>query len=450
MVDFLNQVLFNIGGIGLTMLMLFKIVVTTSILLLCYWLTIKKWLPSIQRRYSLSNDDLKKAKSSFPLLIFSIWLLLLLFILNANFSFYQHNTIDITLVLLVEAVSIFFLARILDWIISNIFINRYYKSRKAVLDNSSYNTDYIRGESNATGIIQPIVYTLAFILIIRSFNLDYSLYAVEVENGQMVNFRLSNIIKAVLVFLIARLIVWLLTQIFLFNIYRQKKVDVGAQFAINQLLNYVIYVVAAIMAIENLGINMTLIWGGAAALLVGVGLGLQSTFNDFASGIVLLFERSVKVGDVLEVENQVGTVKKIGLRSSLVETRGNITVVMPNSKLVNNKVINWTHFDDKVRFEISIGVAYGSDMDLVKKLLLESVEDNPYIVQFPAPFVRFLDFNESSLNLKLYFFSRNYIVIEDVKSDIRFVIDKKFRENNISIPFPQREVWINNKNESKS
>jgi small-conductance mechanosensitive channel len=230
----------------------------------------------------------------------------------------------------------------------------------------------------------------------------------------------------------------------LYRFYKEKDVNVGGQYAINQLLKYVIYVAAFVISLQYLGINMTLILGGAAALLVGIGLGLQQTFNDFFSGLVLLFERSVAVGDILDVDGHVGVVKRIGLRSSLVETLANITVVVPNSHLVSQSVINWTHFDSKVRFDIPIGVAYGTNAQLVKEILLEVAEQNPYILDKPAPFIRFNAFGESSLDFILFFFSKNYLVIEDIRSDLRFEINKAFLENNISIPFPHRHVIVHN------
>ena len=187
---------------------------------------------------------------------------------------------------------------------------------------------------------------------------------------------------------------------------------------------------------------MSLVLGGAAALLVGIGLGLQQTFNDVISGLVILFERSVSVGDVLEFDSTVGIVKRIGIRASTIETRGNTSIVVPNHMLVNEKVVNWNHFSEKVRFSIDIGVAYGSDTELVKKLLLESVLSNPYVEKYPASFVRFQNFGDFALEFSLYFFSRNLLIIEDVKSDIRLEIDKLFRQNSISIPFPQSEIHI--------
>ena len=148
------------------------------------------------------------------------------------------------------------------------------------------------------------------------------------------------------------------------------------------------------------------------------------------------------MGDILEVDGEIGTVKQIGLRASVMETRGSVSIVVPNHKLVNEKVVNWNHNSDKVRFVIDISVAYGSDTTLIKKLLLKSVKNNPYVIDYPVPFVRFESFASSSLDFKLYFFTRNLLVIEDIKSDIRLEVDRLFRENNVSIPFPQREIRI--------
>jgi small-conductance mechanosensitive channel len=145
----------------------------------------------------------------------------------------------------------------------------------------------------------------------------------------------------------------------------------------------------------------------------------------------------------------IGTVQKIGLRTSLIETRESITVVVPNSKLVTDNVINWSHLDKKVKFIISVGVAYGSDTKLVKSILLKVAEEHPEVVEHPNPFVRFTNFGNSSLDFELHFFSRNFMRIEDVKSDLRFEIDNNFRENDVEIPFPQRVVWMKGDQEPK-
>ena len=331
-------------------------------------------------------------------------------------------------------------SRILYWFLTHFYIHSKFANRDKVQEAQMEHS--MDGEKSINGIIRNIVIVVAIIFLLNSFGLDKVLYQNQI-NDELIIFRISGIFFAFLTILIAQLIVWVATQLILYGAYRNKKVNRGAQFAINQLLKYIIYIFAFVIILENLGINVTILLGGAAALLVGVGLGLQQTFNDFISGIVLLFERTVAVGDVLEVDDTVGVVKKIGMRASTIETRGNITVLIPNSKLVNEPITNWTHYDDKVRFDISLSVAYGSDTALVKKILLKVANSSPYIIDYPAPFVRFVDFGDSGLHFILYFFSRNFIVIEDIKSDLRFKIDQLFRENGITIPFPQRELWIN-------
>lgn len=361
-------------------------------------------------------------------------------ILRLDFGYTTEQGFTISVLSVVRLLVFLQFARLLYWVVTNIFIHSYIVRRDLSLESSA-KSSLVESEMRAFKIVRNIFFLLVGIYALRNFNFDPTLYSKTIK-GEMVSFNVSNILQAILILFVARLVVWVITQLLLYNIYNKKKIVVGSQYAINQLIKYIIYVFAILMALDVFGINMNILLGGAAALLVGVGLGLQQTFNDFVSGLVLLFERSVSVGDVLEVDGVVGTVKEIGLRASTLVTRGNISLVVPNHKLVNEKVINWNHDNDKVRFEIQIGVAYGTDTSLVKKLLLDAVKNNPYVVDYPAAFVRFLDFSKSSLDFKIYFFSRNLMVIEDVKSDIRLEIDRIFRENNVSIPFQQHDVRI--------
>ena len=231
-------------------------------------------------------------------------------------------------------------------------------------------------------------------------------------------------------------------MIFLQGFYQAKNVDRGVRFALNQLLGYVVFAIGIIIALQHLGINMSLMWAGAAALLVGVGIGLQQTFADFFAGITMLFERSVKIGDVLELENFRGIVKRIGLRTSVLITPEEKRLVIPNSKLTNNKVNNWSQSSRGLRFSVQVGIAYGSDTDLVKKILLNVANKTSGILKTPKPFVRFDDFGDSALVFTLLFFSKSYMHVENIQSDLRFEIDQRFKENNITIPFPQRDVWM--------
>ena len=437
--DFLNSALFYIGGSEVTLGELLVAIILLTLTIYAYRLVIKKFFPRLTRDNILTSKGLQSLRRSVFWLLVSVVLLTILASFSVDYTLYQHNGFPLTLSIVLKMLIFFQVARILDWIIANVFVHRHYLRRNKEKDEKNYTRS--APENITRRIIQSLFTTIIALYAINAFNLDITLFEITKENRTF-EFTLSQVIIAILVFIIARLLVWIVTQIILYNVYRSNQIDIGSQYAINQLIKYVIYVLAIITALDILGINMTLLLGGAAALLVGVGLGLQQTFNDFTSGIVLLFERTVSIGDVLEFEGTVGTIKKIGLRSSLVETREKISLVVPNHLLVNNNVINWTHYNDRIRFSVAVGVAYGSDTALVKRLLIDIADKNPYALEYPKPFIRLEEFGASSLDFKLYFFSKNYMVIEDIKSDLRLEIDKQFREHNISIPFPQRDVHL--------
>ena len=255
-----------------------------------------------------------------------------------------------------------------------------------------------------------------------------------------------HIALVIVIIILLKLALWTIKKV----ITRKNVKDgfgAGRQYALYQIIKYVLVIIALVIILESIGVKLTFLFAGSAALLVGLGFGLQQTFNDFISGIILLFEGTIQVDDIIEVEGIVGRVKRIGLRTSEIETRDNIELIIPNSKFTLDKVINWTHNKQHTRFRASVGVAYGSDVELVKNVLLECAEEHEFIVKKPAPRARFMDFADSSLKFDLLFFSNNMFRIERVKSDLRFLIDKKFREKGIIMPFPQRDVHI--KSESK-
>lgn len=437
--------LFSIGDYQFTLLNLIGLALA---ILLC-WLINKflvSWLvPTLTGEKKVSDIAQKNIKRQIGFFVLLLFVLFSIILMDVNLVVFRSLEFTYTISHFVILLITIQIMRIVFWFVSNIYIHDYYLRRdnKGKI-NPTDNTDVAEQESTVNRVFRYILWVLSIIFLLKLFNIDYSLYEKTLSDGKIVGFNISNILISVLIFLFAQLFVWLFIQIILYSVYKRRKVDQGAQFAINQLFKYVVFVIAFILILDNLGLDITILLGGAAALLVGIGLGLQQTFNDFISGLVLLFERTVSVGDVLEIGSVIGIVKKIGLRASTIETRANITVLVPNSKLVQENVINWTHFDDKVRFNVTIGVAYGSDTELVKNILLDVSKNNPYIINYPAPFVRFNEFADSALTFTVYFFSRNFIVIEDIKSDMRFEIDKKFRENNIAIPFPQRDVWFRN------
>lgn len=208
------------------------------------------------------------------------------------------------------------------------------------------------------------------------------------------------------------------------------------------LIKYIIWVLAIVTMIQSLGFEIKLILAGSAALLVGIGLGLQSIFADFLSGIFLLIEGTIKVGEIIEVDGVVGKVQSIHLRNSEVYSRDNVVMIIPNSKFVTDKVINWSKNHDSVRFSVEIGVAYGSNARKVKEILLATMDQMELIENVPIPDVRLQNFGESSLDFELLFWTKESFQINDIKSELRFNIYDQLTNHGITIPFPQRDIHI--------
>jgi small-conductance mechanosensitive channel len=227
------------------------------------------------------------------------------------------------------------------------------------------------------------------------------------------------------------------------NRVKAGKIDKGSAFSIYSIIKYLIWTIVILMILETMGVNLNLMLAGSAALLVGLGFGIQQIFNDLVSGIILLFEGNLKVGDVIQLENNIiGRVRVIGLRTSKIITRDDIIMIVPNSKFISDQVINWSHEQGSTRFLVEVGVAYGSDTELVTRLLLECANLVPEVDLSPEPFVRFNDFGDSALIFQLLFWTKETFRSEYIRSKIRYAIDRKFRENNITIPFPQRDVHM--------
>jgi small-conductance mechanosensitive channel len=226
------------------------------------------------------------------------------------------------------------------------------------------------------------------------------------------------------------------------TLVRRNVIDTGRETSISSLFNYVLYVIAFVVGIETIGVDITILIGASAALMVGVGLGLQDTFKDIFSGIVLLLEGVFKVDDVIEFNGIVCKVLRIDLRTSQVETRDGTVIIVPNGKLVNDNIINWSLNHADTRFKIVVGVAYGSDTAKVQRILYDIFGRHKDITRKDLLSVRFADFADSALTFEIYFWTRRQWVIEQIKSELRFEIDEAFRTHKISIPFPQRDVHV--------
>lgn len=233
-----------------------------------------------------------------------------------------------------------------------------------------------------------------------------------------------------------------LLQRALARFYRRRHVDEGVQYALNRLLHYGIMGLGIFLALDNLGISVTGLAALGAVLGVGIGFGLQNIAQNFVSGLILLLERPVKKGDFVEVGDTRGTVREIRARATVVTTLDNVDILVPNGQFITERVINSTFHDRRVRIGVRVGVAYGSDTDLVRATLERVAAEHVGVLEEPKPLVRFDDFGESSLDFTLLVWLASPRTEPIVASELRFAIDRAFREAGIEIPFPQRDVRI--------
>jgi small-conductance mechanosensitive channel len=251
---------------------------------------------------------------------------------------------------------------------------------------------------------------------------------------------LGNIVLAVFIFFISFIVSAFIRRIIKSRLSKQLKFSKGMTYAVNRIVHYLIITLGVIIAAQFLGINLDSFAIAFGFVGVGIGFGLQSLTANFISGIIMLIEQPVSVGDMVSIENQVGTVSKVQMRATLINTLDNISIIVPNSKFIDNQVINWSHGDTRVRLHCPVGVSYGSDVPLVRNTLLQVAKEHPDVLKRPEPEVLFLKFNDSSLDFDLL------IWIDDpekqfiVKSQINYAIDEAFRKNNIKIPFPQLDM----------
>ena len=274
---------------------------------------------------------------------------------------------------------------------------------------------------------------------------------VSIKNGLTHKFALAEgrhttpfkMLIAILVLVTAFISTRYLKNLLRTKVYEKAQLEQGARHAISSGITYFIIVIAALIGLNIAGIPLRSLTIFAGAFGIGLGFGMQNIINNLVSGIIIFFEKPIKIGDVITLNKEIaGKVEKISIRSTMINTFDRKTVVVPNSKFLESNVVNWVHGGDMLlRSKIVVGVAYGSDTELVKNCLLKVVDLHPDVKKDPVPIVRFAEFGESSLNFELYFWAHildRWMAI----SDLNFSIDKMFRENNIEIPFPQRDLHI--------
>jgi len=220
------------------------------------------------------------------------------------------------------------------------------------------------------------------------------------------------------------------------------QLDPGLEFALLRVIHYCILVVGVYVGLATLNIPLGALVGFFTLLGVGIGFGLQNVAANFISGLILLFERPVKIGDRVTVDDVLGEVTQINLRTTVITTPDNVAIIVPNSKLLENNLINWTYGDRRVRIHVPVGVAYGSDVNLVTRSLLRAAQENQCVLADPPPAAMFTEFGESSLDFDLVCWIADCAQKPGIMDELHRAVDRIFREHDIEIPFPQRDLHL--------
>ncbi len=301
-------------------------------------------------------------------------------------------------------------------------------------------------------MVQPLLFVGALLLLTGSCLVDWRLFptsSAAINYISQLGISLGKdkislgLLMAALFLIYAAYCLSKITQsILLQSILPRKNVDRGVQLSITRLLHYAIMLIGFLMALQALGFSLTNLTILGGALGVGIGFGLQAIINNFASGLILLFERPIKVGDTIQIGEELAEVKELGLRATIVQTFDNAEIVVPNSDLITSQVTNWTLKGRRVRVKVPVGVAYGSDVEKVLQILLNCAAERPEILDTPKPNALFLAFGASSLDFELRVFIPEFTDRRQVHSELNLDINREFADAGIEIPFPQSDLHL--------
>jgi len=254
---------------------------------------------------------------------------------------------------------------------------------------------------------------------------------------------LNSIVKLLLVMLVVLVSERYLRRILRRRILARTHMEPDLQYAVSRFVGYCFIAVGFFFAFKVVHLDLSSLAVIVGGLGIGIGFGLQNIVSNFVSGLIILAERPIAIGHRVEVGGVAGQVTKISLRSTVVVTNDNITIIVPNSNFITNPVTNWSYGDPKVRLRLPVGVAYGSDVEKLREVLLGIAAENPAVLKEPAPMVRFLEFGDSSLNFELAVWTIDMAHRPTrFRSELYFAMERKLRENNIEVPFPQRDLHL--------
>jgi potassium-dependent mechanosensitive channel len=264
----------------------------------------------------------------------------------------------------------------------------------------------------------------------------------DIGNGN-ITFSVNSLVEGAIIFAVAIILSRTVSDLLRRRIAKRAYLDPGIQYTLGRLTQYMVITIGMLLALTiGIGLNLTSLAVIFTALSVGIGFGLQYIAADIASGFILLFERPVRVGDRITIGEDEGDVQSINLRTTVVLTNNRVSIIVPNSKLVSQRLINWSYGDPRARIAIPIGVAAESEIDRVTETLLKAAEGVDNVLSDPPPKVQFLKFGDWSLDFRLLVWTNRPRLHMQIRSDINYRIDKLFRENGIEIPYPQTELRI--------
>lgn len=252
----------------------------------------------------------------------------------------------------------------------------------------------------------------------------------------------ASILMFALVMLIVMALSRVFNRIFLRTLLQRLQIDESTIYTMLRISHYILMIIGAVIAFQFIGINLSGLAVIFGLLSVGIGFGLQNVTSNFIAGLILLFERPIKIGDRVMVGDTEGDVMDINIRSTTIRSLNNVSIIVPNSEFVSNNVINWSHGDTRIRLIIEVGVSYQSDLDAVLRCLKEVADEHPETLKEPSPDVLLKEFGDSSWNMMLRVWIPNPQRHHLIRSEINCAIVRKFRENGVEIPFPQRDLHL--------
>ena len=265
------------------------------------------------------------------------------------------------------------------------------------------------------------------------------LFGFSLIKTEDINITLGAIIALIIAFLITSYVLKIVRKVVTRKLPQEDK---NKFVSIFQFIQYIVYVFVIMFTLKTSGVDVSVLLTASAAIFIGLGFALQQLFQDLISGVLIILDQSLHVGDIIEIDGKVCRVEKISLRSTKAVTRNDRVMVIPNHKFLSDILFNWTQNSSEIRENITVGVAYGSDTQLVQTILENCAKQHSAVLKNHPIVALFQDFGDSSLDFELFFFINDAFTVPIIKSEIRFAIDQEFRTNNISIPFPQRDIHI--------